>query len=74
MDHSHAPAVILIATTLVILPVLLLSAVLVAFDVFPFQWIVDAVIVVRVVHDFAPIECWPMLRAMIQHSLISARP
>ena len=39
------------------LPVLLLSAVLTALEIFPFRWIVDVVVVFWVVYDFFPIEC-----------------
>ena len=47
----------MIATPMVSLPVSVLRDVLTTLDVFPFQWIVDVVVVVQVVHDFVPIEC-----------------
>ena len=37
--------------------VLMLNAVLIALDAFPFWLIVDVVVVVRIVHYFVPIEC-----------------
>ena len=46
-----------IATPMVSLPVSVHRDVLITLDVFPFQWVVDVVVVVRVVHDFAPIQC-----------------
>ena len=56
MDQPHALVVVVIVTPMVCLPIFLLSAVLIALDVLTFQWIVDIVVVIRVFHDFVPIE------------------
>ena len=53
MCHPHALSVVVIVTPMVSLPVSFLADVLTDLGVFTFQWIVDVVLVVGVVHDFA---------------------
>ena len=47
--------VVIIATPMASITVSLLRDVMIVIDVFPFRWIVDIVVVVRVVYEFFPI-------------------
>ena len=58
MDHPHALAIVVIATSIVSFHVSLLGSLLIDLDVFLFWWIVDVVVVVvKAFHEFISIEC-----------------